>query len=50
MSINVLDALPGKLDIKIHSPCILYIIGSDVWKDKTVAVMAETMQHVTLQP
>ena len=25
MSTSVLKALPGKLDIKRHSPCILYI-------------------------
>ena len=25
MSTRVLKVLPGKLDIKIHSPCILYL-------------------------
>ena len=27
MSTSVLKALPGQLDIKIHSPSILYITG-----------------------
>ena len=27
MSTSVLKALPGKFDIKIHSPSILYILG-----------------------
>ena len=28
MSTSVLKALPGKLDIKRHSPSILYLLGS----------------------
>ena len=27
MSTSVLRALPGKLDIKSHSPCIIYLGG-----------------------
>ena len=26
MSTRVLKALPGKFDIKVHSPCILYVL------------------------
>ena len=33
MSTSVLKALPGKLDIKRHSPSILYLFGGiDGWK------------------
>ena len=30
MSTSVLKALPGKLDIKRHSPSILYLISSSI--------------------
>ena len=32
MSTSVLEALPGKLDIKRHSPSILYILDSIMGK------------------
>ena len=34
MSTSVLKALPGKLDIKRHSPSILYILGNSADSDE----------------
>ena len=35
MSTNVLKALPGKLDIKRHSPSILYLHAGDLDNKET---------------
>ena len=34
MSLSVLKALPGKLDIKRHSPCILYLLNPSLYAFK----------------
>ena len=36
MSTSVLKALPGKLDIKRHSPSILYLLVLILWCDYVV--------------
>ena len=38
MTTSVLKALPGKLDIKRHSPSILYIFNSPMEKYVTLAM------------
>ena len=39
MSTSVLKALPGKLDIKRHSPSILYTLASGIYKVDLYTVM-----------
>ena len=42
MSTNVLKALPGKLDIKRHSPSILYVHDYDIYMyEKTIFKVSE---------
>ena len=42
MSTSILKALPSKLDIKRHSPCILYLLNVEV--DITVTICAMSNQ------
>ena len=54
MSTSVLKALPGKLDIKRHSPSILYVLGLMLVTgsyDSTIVVwdVENEMQKVKLQ-
>ena len=38
MSTSVLEALPGKLDIKRHSPSILYLRGGLIIKEQELSL------------
>ena len=42
MSTSVLEALPGKLDIKRHSPCILYLEDGNI---NTYLDMSSSVPH-----
>ena len=49
MSTSVLKALPGKLDIKKHSPSILYILSAPIMCGPGEEyLLAKTLQHKTV--
>ena len=43
MSTSVLKALPGKLDIKRHSPSILYIDLETLWDVEKISIYHHTL-------
>ena len=46
MSTSVLKALPGKLDIKRHSPSILYILVLDIERCTCYLIMQDAVYSV----
>ena len=48
MSTNVLKALPGRLDIKRHSPSILYILDTLTLEENTMNTIDN--QHYICNP
>ena len=46
--LSVLEALPGKLDIKRHTPSILYLCSKFNEFNNTGAQMSDSIYHMTL--